>query len=55
MFLLALLHKADLNKLTQQGMRPLDIAVSLGRRKMVEELISHGAEYKYVDITGMTP
>lgn len=55
LFVLLLLYKADVNKVTAQGMRPLDIAVSLGRLKMVEELIGHGAEHRYLDVTGRTP
>jgi ankyrin repeat protein len=50
-----LLLLANVNQKTKSGLTPLDIACSLGRLKMVKDLIEHGAEINYKDPTGKTP
>ncbi|CAK55761.1 unnamed protein product (macronuclear) [Paramecium tetraurelia] len=54
-FLLCLLYQANVNQQTYEGMRPVHLAASLGRLKMLQDLKQYGAELDAKDELGMTP
>ncbi|CAD8052008.1 unnamed protein product [Paramecium sonneborni] len=54
-FLLCLLFQANVNQQTYEGMRPVHLAASLGRFKMLQDLKQYGAQFDVKDELGMTP
>ncbi|CAD8048698.1 unnamed protein product [Paramecium sonneborni] len=54
-FLLCLLFQANVNQQTFEGMRPVHLAASLGRLKMLQDLKQYGAQLDVKDELGMTP
>ena len=43
-----------MNQITSEGMAPIHLAASLGRDRMIEELVRNGADLTFKDSIGMT-